>query len=109
MTLASSSMFIFDIDPDHTVLLAIALWVIVLMASVKLASSRGKSQIFWLFLVASFPPALVVLLLMPKLKRGGDDQPTFAAPENSEEFLRRCGACGNLTDASLTHCRVCGR
>ncbi len=100
-----------DVDQSHLIYLGLFLWVSFLVMTVKISSSKGRSQAFWLVAVGAFPAAFLILLLMPvsRLRVNASSVVNYGTVEEDEEFLRRCRFCNNLTDASKPVCSVCGR
>lgn len=88
------------------IIFALIAWVIFLIGAVKFAASRGRSQFVWVCLVAAFPPALIILILMPSLKTISAEK--LNIPPILDEFLRRCTTCNNLVDAEKDLCPICG-
>ncbi|GEM_PF-4385122 len=100
-----------DFDQSHLIYLGLFLWVSFLIMTVKISSSKGRSQAFWLVAVGAFPAAFFVLLIMPasRFRTSASGDASNDVVDEVEEFLRRCGNCNNLTDASRSVCSICGR
>ncbi|MCG8494245.1 MAG: hypothetical protein MI743_21735 [Sneathiellales bacterium] len=81
--------------------------VVLLYATVKLASSRGRSQAFWALLVLMLPPAFLVLLFLPHQIKHLSNVRNNNALEDGE-FFKRCTNCNKLYDASQSSCTICG-
>lgn len=94
-----------EYDDNIVVILSFLGWVIFMIATVKFAASRGRSQLYWSVLVGMFPPALFMLILMPTRNTTSSSR---AEQETGSEFIRRCLSCKKLVDAEKEICPICG-
>jgi hypothetical protein len=60
-----------------------------------IASTKGRSMLFWLFLCGFFPPTLMVIIFQGPLREVAG-------------HYRQCPACQEMQAWKLTECKYCG-
>ncbi|MFT6559681.1 hypothetical protein [Sneathiella sp.] len=91
------------------VIAGLFVWVVFLIGAIKFAKTKGRSQLFWLLLVAMMPLSLIVLVLLPPQGQGRPASRGTILSDEPDGFFRRCVHCKTLVDAEDPICTVCGR
>ncbi|PSQ60332.1 MAG: hypothetical protein BRD27_04625 [Bacteroidetes bacterium QH_10_64_19] len=80
------------------------LWVILAIATGKVARDRGRGLIRWVFVALLISPVLAYPLLRGVQRMGASQEHNM--PLGSE--IGHCPTCGETVSASLSNCTSCG-